>query len=58
MLHTITKEHIFVACRYSDSLDSPEWLDELIDLGVAHLQADLDKDEFEEMCEIISKGMY
>lgn len=58
MLHTITKQHIYEACRHSDGLDCPEWLDELIDLGIAYLQNDLDKEEFDEMCDCITKGMY
>lgn len=58
MLHTITKEEIFKACRHCDSIGSPFWLEELIDLGISYLQTDLPEDEYNEMCEIISKGMY
>ena len=58
MLHSITKENIYSACRSSDAMGCPEWLDELIDLGIAYLETDLEQDEWQEMCDKISKGDY
>ena len=58
MMTSITKEHIYSACRSSDAMACPEWLDELIDLGIAYLQTDLEPEEWQEMCDKIQKGDY
>ena len=58
MLHTITTVEIYKACRHCDSIGSPDWLEELIDLGIAYLETDLPKNEYDAMCEIIQKGLY
>lgn len=58
MLHTITKEDVYKACRGSDAMGNPIWLDELIDLAITYLQTDLDPEEWEEMRTKITKGDY
>lgn len=58
MLHTVSVDDVYKACKHSDSIGSPFWLDELIDLAIAYLQTDLEPEEWQEMCDKIQKGDY
>ena len=58
ILTTITEENIYSACRSSDAMGCPDWLDELIDLGINHLQTELEPEAWQKLCENISEGKY